>query len=64
MVNPRAWRIAQSGSLYHQVSSMVRAVREVRRTDQVSILGPSMPKIEGRTVTESSAARPTAEMEP
>ena len=43
---------------------MVRAVREVRRTDQVSILGPSMPKMDGSTVTERSAAKPTAEMEP
>ena len=43
---------------------VVRAVREVRRTDHRSILGPSMPNRAGKTVTDSRAARPTAEIEP
>ena len=56
--------MAQRGIRYHHVSSMRRPRREVLRTVHLSMLGPSMPNSEGSTVTDRSAARPTAEMEP
>ncbi len=39
----------------------LRARREVLRTENLSMFLPSRPNSEGSTVTESSAARPTAD---
>ena len=59
-----AYFMAHFGRRYHQVSSIRRAVRLVRRIDHLSMLCPSMPNSAGSRVTESSAAKPTAEIEP
>ena len=59
-----ACRIARAGILNHQVSSSRRPFREVRRSDHLSMPRPSSPNSDGSTVTDSSAAKPTAEMDP
>src|SRR5699024_12657528 len=56
--------MAHLGRRYHQVSSKRRAVRLVRRIDHLSMLCPSKPNSAGSKVTDKSAAKPTAEMEP
>ena len=63
-VTTLALRIAQAGMRYQRVSSSFRAVRFVRRTDHLSMLGPSSPNRAGSTATDSRAARPTAEIAP
>ena len=59
------WRIAKAGMRPQMVlicSSRVRVL--CLRTAHLSMLWPSMPKMLGSTITESSAARPTALIAP
>src|SRR5699024_12827839 len=56
--------MAHLGRRYHQVSSKRGAVRLVRRIDHLSMLCPSKPKSACSKVTDKSAAKSTAEMEP